>query len=38
MVNSDAAVHSIQYVMMQSINNQNIDNEAPLSLSRCIHY
>ena len=33
MTNSDAVVYSIQYIMMQSINNQNIDNEVPLYLS-----
>ena len=31
--NSDAAVYTIQYIMVQSINKQNIDNEVPLCLS-----
>ena len=30
--NSDAAVYSIQYIMVESINKQNIDNEVPLCL------
>ena len=31
--NYDAVVYSIKYLMMESINNQKIDSENPLSLS-----
>ena len=31
--NTDAVIYEIQYIMMQSINNQNIDREIPLCLS-----
>ena len=31
--NTDAVIYEIKYIMMQSINNQNIDREVPLSLS-----
>ena len=30
--NADAIVYSIKYLMMESINNQNIDSENPLCL------
>ena len=30
--NTDSVVYSIKYIMMESINNQNIDSENPLSL------
>ena len=31
--NTDAVVYNIKYIMMGSINNQNIDSENPLCLS-----
>ena len=31
--NIDSVIYEIQYIMMQSINNQNIDREIPLCLS-----
>ena len=31
--NTDVVVYSIKYIMMESINNQNIDSESPLCLS-----
>ena len=31
--NTDIVVYEIKYIMMQSINNQNIDREVPLCLS-----
>ena len=31
--NTDVVVYKIKYIMMQSINNQNIDTEIPLCLS-----
>ena len=33
MKNTDAVVYKIKYIMMPSINNQNIDKEVPLCLS-----
>ena len=33
MKNVDADIYEIKYIMMQSINNQNIDREIPLCLS-----
>ena len=33
MKNTDAVVYEIKYIMMQSINNQNIDKEVPPCLS-----
>ena len=33
MKNTDAVVYEIKYIMMQSIDNQNIDREVPLCLS-----
>ena len=31
--NTDTVIYEIKYIMMQSINNQNIDTEIPLCLS-----
>ena len=31
--NTDVAIYEIKYIMMQSINNQNIDRKIPLCLS-----
>ena len=31
--NTDVVVYSIKYIMMESINNQNIDSENPLCLT-----
>ena len=33
MKNTNAVIYEIKYIMMQSINNQNIDREIPLCLS-----
>ena len=33
MKNTDVVIYEIKYIMMQSINNQNVDRETPLCLS-----
>ena len=33
MKNTDAVIYEIKYIIMRSINNQNIDREIPLCLS-----